>query len=400
MSGFFTNKEIQSESKRKLSCYQCGLYKGNIKNPKMKPFGNFAKKILCIGEFTNSDDDFHNKPFQGKERGVVRTLRKFGIDLWEDCISINSVMCYAGEEREPAQKEIDCCRINVYKVIREYKPKLILLFGKISLESVIGDRWKDNLGGIDKWRGFVIPDQDFKCWIAPLFSASYVKMYDKEEVYTVWEQDIENALSYLDTDFPFYKEPTIRILEDDLSILTAIRPGDIVSIDYETTGLKPHDEGHRIVCISVAVNANLCYVFEMPKTRKALKPFLEVLTNPLIKKSAHNMKFEHTWSLIRLGVEIQNWFFDTMIAAHIIDNRQSITGLKFQTYVNFGIVNYNMEVEKWLQATDDKNANSKNRLLEYFATPMGKRETLKYCGKDTIHQYRLMLLQLQIIDIF
>ena len=400
---FFSKNELQSNGPvvgKKLSCYSCGLYKGDINTPKMAPFGKFKKKILCIGDFTTGIDDVNGKPFQGKNKKVYSMLSNYGIDIEEDCVSINSVMCFPYDkktlkDREPSPHEINCCTINVQKVIKQYKPKLILLFGKIAVTSVIGPRWGGSLDKLEKWRGFVIPDQFYKCWVAPLFSPSYVSVLDKDEVTLVWRQDIENALNHLEKPFPVVTEPKINVITD-LSVFNKLPFNSMVAFDYETTGLKPHAKGHKIVCASVAINENEVYVFEMPKSSEKLQPFIDLLKNKGVKKMAHNMKYEETWSLILLNTRVKNWFWDSMIAAHILDNRQGITRLKFQTYVNFGIGDYSTHIEKFLQAEDSKNANSKNTLIN--AMKVHKKDVLTYCALDSIYQYRLAIKQMEVIN--
>jgi uracil-DNA glycosylase family 4 len=403
MTGFFTKKELQTTEKvtgKRLSCYSCGLYKGDIQHPKMQPFGNFKKKILNIGEFTSEFDDLRGKPFQGKNKEIYSVYSKLGIDIEEDCLNVNSVMCLpleSNKQRLPNPHEINCCRINMEKIIRQHKPHLIVVFGKIALTSIIGGRWKESLDGIEKWRGFVIPDQEYKSFLAPVFSPSYVKLMDKPEIDLVWKQDLENALTYLGKEFPIYKEPKITII-NDLEPLNEIKNGSVVSIDYETTGLKPHDKGHRIVCASVAISENEAYAFDIPKDKEKRLPFINLLKNRHIGKMAHNLKFEENWGFVRLGVRVKNWDWDSMIAAHVLDNRSGITGLKFQTYINFGVADYNSHLEKVLQGEDGKNANSKNKLTEFYKNPKGRIEILQYCGLDTIYQYRLAVLQKSIIN--
>jgi uracil-DNA glycosylase family 4 len=402
MSGFFTQQETQVKSlqakEKKLSCYVCGLYKKDIINPKMQPFGNFKMKILNIGEFTSSFDDKNGKPFQGRENILYKVYNDLRIDIEDDCLNINAVMCHTcdektGKNRIPTQREINCCRLNIFKIIQQYKPKLIVLFGKIALTSVIGTRWKGSLESIEKWRGFIIPDQEFKCWIAPVYSPTFVVNSNRREVDLIWKKDLQNAIHTLQVNqFPIYQEPQIIELKD-LNILNSVKDDSTIAFDYETTGLKPHEKGHHIICCSVAIDEDLVYVFPMPKELSKREPFLNILRNRKIKKIAHNMKYEDTWSLIRLKTRVKGWFWDTMLATHVIDNRTGITGLKFQTYVNFGIVDYSSTISPWLQAIDSKNANSKNRLQEYFATPEGHRETLHYCALDAINEFRLCVLQ-------
>jgi DNA polymerase len=405
IDGFFTKKETESKSRpggKKVSCVSCGLYK-DCTSPKMKPYGNFKKKILNIGEAPGEIEDQTGKPFQGKTGKLLqRTYKELGIDLFEDCLNINAVNCRPadrqGHNRAPSNAEVDCCRKQVFQIIEEYKPILIVLLGNSALYSLIGHRWRKDLNGIVKWRGFQIPDQDFKTWLCPVFHPSYVeralnpptfsKSYSTGNIEElIWKQDLWQAFRLVNDKIPFphYVEPTIEIIEN-LNVLKNIKYES--AFDYETTGLKPHATGHRIVCVSIADSENHAYVFLMPKTKKERQPFIDYLTNPKLKKIAQNMKFEHTWTKIRLGVEVEGWEWDTMLATHVFDNRPGITGLKFQVYVQFGIVDYTSEVDSYL-GTDTVDANAINHILELIKKPGGTEALCKYCGLDSIYELRL-----------
>ncbi len=403
MEGFFTRKETESASRpdgKTYSCVSCGLY-GGCQNPKMKPYGNFKKGILIIGEAPGEVEDEKGKPWQGKTGRLLQsTCKKLGIDIFEDCLNINAVYCRPtdehGNNRTPSNYEIECCRRTTLKIIRERKPKLILLLGNSAVFSLIGHRWKKDLGGINKWRGWRIPDQDFQCWICPTFHPSFVERADLQEVETIWKTDLQAAFDLVCSSdpqpFPKYKEPEIKMIED-LSILRKIKDGTITAFDYETTGIKPHAKGHRIVCVSIATSPDEVYQFFMPPTRSGRQPLLEYLINPRILKMAHNMKFEDTWSKIRMGVDVQGWEWDSMLAAHLLDNRPEITGLKFQSYVLLGIVDYASEISPYLQAVDPKNGNSLNRILELIANPDGRMKLGKYNALDSINEYRVAGIQ-------
>lgn len=399
MTGFFTRTETQSKERpdgKSLTCYSCGLYR-NCETPKMQPYGNFKKGILNIGTFPSLADDMRGKPFQGRVGQLLQaTYSMYGIDLFEDCLNVNAVNCLS--DKDPTNYHVDCCRASILRYIEKYKPKVIILFGIQAVYSLIGNRWKGALNGIDQWRGWTIPDQDFKTWICPVFAPEYVDKIDKPEVYKVWETDLGRALTVRLKELPVPEKPTIKVI-DDLEPLTKIEYGSITAFDYETTGLKPHAKGHRIVCCSIATDEDNAFVFEMPNLVEKRKPFIDFLRNKSIRKMAHNLKFEESWSYERLKTRVRGWYWDSMLAAHLLDNRAGVTGLKFQTYVNFGIVNYNENVSPWLQAIDSKNANSLNRLQEYFATKQGMEETLKYCALDSIYEYRLALKQQKEIEV-
>jgi hypothetical protein len=135
----------------------------------------------------------------------------------------------------------------------------------------------------------------------------------------------------------------------------------------------------------------------IPHSREERKPFINLLANSQIGKIAQNMKFEESWSVVRLKQSVNNWIWDTMLAAHILDNRPGVTGLKFQVYTQFGVVDYSSEVESYLQSVDETSANSINRIMELVNDKQGKEKLLKYCALDSIFEYRLSKIQRDII---
>jgi len=399
--GFFSKKETSSIFRpdgRTYSCASCGLYK-NAKSPRMEPFGNFKKKILNVGEAPGEMEDSRGKQWQGKTgRLLQRTYKKLGIDLFEDCLNINAVNCRPMNKNEgnrtPTNYEIACCRSRVWKIIKERKPKVIIALGNSAIFSLIEHRWKRNFGNLTKWRGWTIPDQDTQSWICPTFHPSYIERMDSPEVYTVWKQDLSRAFLMLNTPFPQYKpdDECIHIIDSPEELPPF---PELVAFDYETTGIKPHAKGHRIICASIAYDENTVYSFMMPRTNSRRQKFIKFLSNPDIKKIAHNMKFEDTWSAVRLRQEVKGWYWDTMIAAHILDNRPGITSLKFQTYIHQGVPDYDSEISGYLKGKDDKNANSLNRISELLKRPGGTTKLLTYCGLDSLYTYRLAIQQMR-----
>lgn len=398
MEGFFSKKETQSTSRpdgKVYSCASCGLLH-KCKSPKIKPQGNFKKGIMNIGEFPLEKDDRKGTPWQSKSGQLLQlTYDRLGIDLFEDCINLYAVGCYSSKKAGPSLYEIACCRKNVLKQIEKYKPKIIVCFGKLALESLIGFRWKKKIQSINGWRGLLIPDQEYKAWVCPVFNPEDVIEEDKE-VGTIWRQDLERIVSKVGGPFLKYKEPKIEEIED-LSVLDKIQDG-YIAFDYETTGIKPHAKGHRIVCVSVATSANHVYVFMMPLSKKEREPFIRLLINPNVGKIAQNMKYEHTWSMVKLKTIVVNWIWDTMLATHILDNRDGITGLKFQTYAKFGIIDYSSEISPYFKSVEVKNGNAINIIDKLIAKPNGKWKLLQYCGYDSIYEYRLAEMQMEIIN--
>ena len=404
MKPFFNTQQTASTSRpdgKGRSCISCGLYKDVI-TPRMKPYGDFKRKILNVGEAGGADEDRIGKPWQGKTGQLLqRTYKKLGSDLFEDCLNVNSCLCRTtdskGNNRTPTNQEIENCRRTVLQLIRDVQPHVIVLLGGSALYSLLGHRWRKNLGGISKWRGYTIPDRDFNAWLCPTFHPSYIERSDAggvEEV--IWLQDLRQMVDCVDTPLPVYKEPVIEIVED-LSVLNTITSGH-VAIDYETDGLKPHACGHRIICCAVADTPDHVWAFMMPQTRAERQPLIRLLANPNVGKMAHNMKFEESWSVVRLNQPVENWLWDSMLMSHILDNRTGVTNLKFQTYVNFGIVDYASEIAPYLEG-DDTNANSFNKILDLVKTPDGRHKLLTYCGYDAVYEFRLAEKQMELIGV-
>lgn len=411
MTGFFTKEETQSVSRpggKSVSCASCGLYR-YVLSPRMEPFGNFRKGILNLGEAPGEREDRKGRQWQGRAgRVLLHRYADLGIDLFEDCININTVNCRptksTGANRAPTPLEIAACRSRVLSVVQEYKPHLIIALGGPAVSCLIGHRWGRDMGGISKWRGWRIPDRDFNAWVCPTFHPSFVmrstsgkKRAEGREIETIWKQDLEAAFSLIDTPLPVIKDDRSRVeIIDSLEPLNDIKEGP-VSFDYETTGLKPHADGHRIVCASVTT-ANRCFSFLMPASLKARRPFINLLQNSNIGKMAHNMKFEDNWTNIRLRSPVDFWEWDSMLAAHILDNRPGITSLKFQAYVHFGVVDYESTVSSYLKSQEgEKNANAFNRVLEVLKDPVLTKELLIYCGLDSLYEYELAMLQRNLI---
>jgi DNA polymerase len=408
-SDFFkpaSEQRLKKGLEKGYSCTKCGLY-SQVHSPRMQPYGKFKKGIMNIGEAPGETEDRRGRQWQGKMgSSVLRPMyEKLGIDLFEDCININAINCRptSGKgNRAPTDQEIACCRSKVLKAIEEYKPKVIVLHGGAAVKSLIGYRWKKDLGGISKWRGWTIPDRDVNAWICPTFHPSHIDRQSKyKEVETIWKQDLKQAFSMLNQPFPEIEDESryIEYIKDQEHLdcvleSLALGESDLTCFDFETTGLKPHAKGHKIVCMSIAKGPKECYAFMMPNTRDQRVLLRRYFASMETGKIAFNMKFENNWAKRRLNATVKPWVWDGMLAAHVLDNREGICSLKFQTYINFGVVDYDAHIAPYLKGKDPKSANSFNRIFD-FIDQYGEDELLKYCGLDSIYEYKLALKQME-----
>ncbi len=408
MNGFFNRDRIQVPYKSKggvHSCVSCKLYK-SATFPKIEPYGQGKKRIMVIGEAPGEEEDRIGKPWQGRAgQALERKFRELGVDLFEDCISLNAVNCRPTDKsgnRAPTDHEIACCRQRVIGAIRQYKPRLILLLGGPAIASLIGYKWKNDLGGITRWRGWTIPDRDFHAWVCPTFHPSFlIRQEEQNEVDAIWTKDLERAFDKLEEPFPdsgiASEEESIIFAQDMEEIMERFDSPGLMAFDIEATGLKPYDRTkHRIVSISFCNHYDYAYVIPFPTKPKHLRMLKQLLENPTIGKIAANMKYEDNWLNVLHDIRVSPWAFDTMQAAHILDNRPGITGLKFQAYVRFGVIGYDEQVDPYLKA---KSPNEVNRIMELVNSPEGFRKLMLYNGIDSLMEYRLTMKQMEELGI-
>ena len=410
MKGFFTTEQTQSTARpdgKTYSCASCGIYKVS-ENPKMKPYGNFKERILNIGQSPEVIDDERGKPFQGEAgRLIQEEYSRLGVNLFEDCLNTNAINCLPmgpdGKVRYPTGYEVCCCRRSVDHLIKKKKPRVIILFGSDAVRSVLGTRWKKerDLNSDDLWRGFIIPDRMYNAWVCPVFSPDFVQIREgRPEVLAIWRQDLARALAMVDVPLPpvVDEKQQVVVTEDVEGVLTQIveeatrRAGTmLMSFDLETSGLKPYDRKvHQIACISFCYEEGRAYCIPYPRTKREKALLREVMGNPDIEKVAHNMKFEDTWMKVKARIDVSPWGWDTMQATHILDNRPGVSSLKFQSFVQFGVVGYEERITSYLRSPD---SNSPNKIAEALESENLTRELMVYCGIDSLMTYRLALKQ-------
>lgn len=406
MKSFFRSDQIIKKATRtragkqlNFSCDDCGLDRGCL-SPKMPPFGNFKKGIMIIGEAPGKNEDEKNRPFCGDADQLLKAiLRKYGIDLDNDCIITNGVICRPPQNRTPSDLEIKCCRPKLFTTIAEYKPKKIITLGKPALLSLIAHRTK-NFGEIGKWVGFKIPDQEIGLWVYPNYHPAFVLRNKKNKATELlFRQYLQEAIED-DRTFPDYSDYTskIKILVDEREIIQYLKwvyeNVKLMAFDYETTGKKPHRKGHKILCMSIATSYDNSVSFPFLSDNPEFLRYIQlILTNPKIRKIAANLKFEDTWTRVILGYKVQGWYWDTMINAHVLDNRRGITGLKSQSYLRWGIMGYENDVEPYMETDKNAGANAFNKLEYLFKKdPM---IVLTYNNLDSKFEFKLFEEQLE-----
>ena len=372
-------------------CFKCKLDKGCI-SAKIGVSGEGRKGILVISEFPSEEDDIYGTALSddaGKLLGDE--LRKHGISLNRDCWKICAVSCRPTSNAIPTHNNIKCCFPKLDKLIKTLKPKLILSLGSFSNTALFGEDFSNR--SVERWRGYEIPDQRYGCFILPLFPPHMVLLKDKDKnLRCLFNRDIKRVSHCLKRTFKAHTnyEQYVTILTDYKAVVDLlnriITRKQKIAFDYETTGLKPQRAGHKLSTIGIAVSPTKAFAFpfdyksfwteeEFENIKNLWK---QILKDKNIKKIAQNFKFEDNWSKIQVGTRIRNIHWDTMMAERILDNRKSSTGLKFQTYVSYGILPYDKFINPFLVSK-----NGEFNTIE--KAPF--KELLLYNGLDCIYTF-------------
>lgn len=392
--------------KKTHGCDSCGRYQ-HCKSPKFPVYGEGAKGILIISEFPGPSDDASGIPLSGDAGAILhRELRRLGIDLFRDCWTVFAARCYSRDDfgrtengiRGPKGPELLSCRPMLQADISRLRPKVIVPMGVNSIQGTIGHRLTGRVKGIKPtaFMGTAIPDQEVGSWICPVESPLYLLENEKKtDLVDIFRACLATAVECSKKPLPPIPPLNADVIEDPMQAAgflvglagEAHKHGFEVGFDYETTGIKPHGPGHKIVCASVGWG-DRCAVFPMFQHPRFLEAWKALLTDPLILKGAHNAAFEAMWTKQILGYWPEGWGYDTCLDAHVIHNNRP-TNLKYEVYTRLGILGYDSAMSKYLESEDD-GCNAFNRILE---APL--EDVMKYCAMDSRYMAEVRKLQLE-----
>lgn len=405
-------------------CSGCGL-DGSGKSSGFA--GKGKDRVLILSDYPRQDEDnsaervfsleLYDVLFdQAGKRGIPRRIM--------DAAWVGYVFpCPVKEGKEP--KNPRCCAERLERLIKELQPRVIIPLGITATKALIWDRMAGRIKNTQPSDlfGKHIPDRKFNAWICPTYSPEFISWQKRDECPARYlAKHIRSAWALKDTPLPELPSD-IKTTEDPetaaewvkdviywaaVGALGAAPDGSIdVAIDYETTGLKPHRDGHRIVAASVAYRMDGKYHAIGFKwdgfSPKLVDAWYELTHHPRIGIVAHKGDFEACWTRFRAGHGNgrtewpTNWSWDTCLAAHVIDNNQKV-GLKLHTYCELGVIGYDTKADKYISTLVDGEAdkygtNAFNLLQAGVGVPWG--DLVYYCAEDSLYTLAIRDRQVQ-----
>lgn len=379
-------------------CGVCKLFQA-CNTPKFPIWGQGRKRILVVLDTPTRSEDFTGKPMSGDTGDLLRAeFSKVGIDLQRDCWVTYAVICSPpkGSEKE-RNAHVMHCRPNLLKAVKELDPTTVITFGFYAMRSIVGHCWREDVGELDRWIGYTIPAQRINAWICPMPSvARYMERKHRDKVLSLhFNKNLKRAVSKCDAK-PWEVVPKweddVEIVYDDAKAARMIRKvidmGGLSAFDYETNMLKPDWPEAALWSASICWKGKKTFAYLLKG--EALDATKEFLHSP-VPKIASNLKFEDRWTQRFFGRPVRAWHWDTMIAAHVLDNRPSVTSIKFQSFVLLGMPCYNEHIEPFLESQKGKRVN---RIDE-----IDTRQLLLYNGLDSLLEYKAYEEQVKLMNI-
>lgn len=360
----------------------------------MEVGGEKTRRIMFVGESPSYIEDQRGQHFVDDSGELLRDVcLQYGLDI-EDAMLTNAICCMPKKKVEAFM--VSACRPSLLKAIKKYKPHVIIPLGHAPLESLMYGLWAKSLGTVERWAGWKIPVSKYNAWVCPTYAPWHVLKNEKDPVLKlVWEKHLREAIGMENKRLEYYD---LGDLENQVEIVTNTKEAEkrlwdlskrkgYLAWDYETTGLKPDREKQKIVSVSFCLDGEETWACMMkPELHKALSA---VLKSKHTRKVASNLKFEERWTIAKLGHGVRNWHWDTMLAAHTLDNRPSICSVKFQAFVLLGIADFDSHVSPYLKSS---GCNSMNKIME-----LDEKDLLLYNGLDSLLEYLVMLEQKEIM---
>lgn len=326
--------------------------------------GPLDADIMVVGKMPNSTT---------YQKSLEADLESVGVDPSQ--IYFTSAVKCRQFDLNVSNGDIKVCAQYLTKEIALVKPKWILAMGNEPLLALTGH------SGITKYRSRVIERDGYS--VIPTISPAAALRNPGQR--GGWLTDLRFFASEIYGKSSKLGAPDIHFIDNKEKfewLKKLLAKTDLIAYDVETFSTPAGDEfaeDAAIISLSgtCVTRKGKVVVWALPlfhpgsvfrrtwqRVLEILKPFLE----PIKKQIAHNGKYDARWMRqfgVRMGVT-----FDTMLAAHILDENRS-KGLKPQATSRFGVAPWGVDTRALIN--------------------MPIAEVLEYNGLDTFYTYHLYL---------
>lgn len=314
------------EGHKVKDCLRCDKLCANRRQI-VNGWGPQGAAIAYIAEAPGPTEDEKGRPLIGPAGQTVRRwMREAGIDPDRDVYWDNACRCWPPGNRKPTDKEVANCNAFLWAALEHIKPQIVMVAGNTAAAAVLGELADQ---GITRLRGHVFWNERLGCKVIPTIHPSAVLHNFEDEPSCIF--DIKKLVKELRSPKKMppglgdYKSCTT--VEEVEEVCKRLQQADCLSFDCETDGLNWRKD--HILCVSFTDAPGRAWIVplvgkdyrpiwsanEMRRVLAALKGLLE----SDVPKIGQNLKFDLHFLKTTLGIEVQEFAFDTMLAYSLIN---------------------------------------------------------------------------------
>ncbi len=286
--------------------------------------------VMIVGEAPGQEEARRGLPFVGPSGMLLEEcIEKVGY-FRDDVIITNIVRCQPPANRDPSVEEINACAPFLEAEIKCYNPKVILALGAFSTKYFLVNTFSPNGGEvkISEVRGYVFETYKGYKVIPAYHPASVLR---RPEFISLLQADINKVFEVAKRE-EGRRDTNYYYTEDFGKAISLLKEREAFSFDIETDGLNPFTDPILCCAFTFSEGSAIC----LPFSKGDYKTIFQLPA----KKITHG-DFDIKFPGLRHGLEVKNWYFNTMTAHHLLDEN-SPHGLKVLASLFTDVPYYNL----------------------------------------------------------
>ena len=327
-----------------LACSNCKKLCANAKTVCMSGRGPKRNAdIMVVGEAPDEVEDSRGSAFVGASSRYLdlRVFDEAGIDDTDSIRFTYAVRCKPPKGKVPNLAEIRNCLPNLEQEIRQVKPKVIVALGAVALNALIpmtkfdkdDEATSGKAGGISKWRGHIVWNRKFNCWVIPTwhpFSAMSDERGNPQlrQPPLMWRKnqmikDFKRALKYVRMPPPEFTPPKTFLVQTSARakrvLIEALKQKKLV-IDIETEGFSELKDEVLGVAFAWSTSVGFYLTWDaICQSKEVYSLFSSILVGKGPIKIFHNSSFDEKFLRVSKRLKFGGVSYDTLLAARIVD---------------------------------------------------------------------------------
>lgn len=359
---------------------------------------NTDAEIAFIGMMPGTNEDLEGSPFVGRAGKTLKSAIKKASYNPESCSFLNCCLCIH-PDNVLTRENYRLCKYNLTESISNM-PNLKLLVG------LGNDVYKCvmDIGTVTMKNVYLktFPHKEFSMDFVPIPHPASTLYNPTAKVIAYFEDGVSGAINLLRANKKIEKvKKFISILTSDKleKALSILDKQSILSVDTETTSLKPHLA--EMICISFSFEDRTAISFPWKWGKEKLEFYWNEEERGLIESYfrkfflshnkafiSHNNKYDSQIIHKEFGFPIENIRCDTMLLSHLLDSNQP-AGLEAVVIREMPENTLGYKSDFWSNITEAEKERGdwwKKKTLE---------EILDYCAEDTSNTFEVAKIYLR-----